>query len=157
MTAEINLILKRMSEDRLYILDIIEFSFIFKKLLKENTLKFSDLVKPSGGYEWENFATMIPYLPIEIVESNLDHLLEGFMDLNWPGTKILYGYLSEMNIGVLKKFFLKAINNAIEVNDSDWVYFLLVFLSDDKVGLVKEFTKEISVCKVFLEANDIDF
>lgn len=150
-------LLEEISRDRMYIFDIIELSFEIKKLLRNNSLNFSDLINPSGRYEWENIAIMLPYLPIEIVEKNLDQLLEGFMDLNWPGSRILYGFLSGINIHVLKKSFSNVINNAIEINDTDWVYFLLVFLSDDRVGLENLFTEEIDLCKKFLDSSNIDF
>ncbi|WP_224963574.1 hypothetical protein [Acinetobacter guillouiae] len=157
MIASKKSILEDMAQDRLDIIDIIDLSFEVKKLLRVNQLNFSDLVNPSGGYEWENFATIIPYLPIEIVEKNLDQLLDGFMDLNWPGTRILYGYLSGVKIDILKESFSNVIKNAIGINDSDWVYFLLVFLSDERVGLESQFTEEIYLCKNFLTSNGIDF
>ncbi|OTG78031.1 hypothetical protein B9T33_14685 [Acinetobacter sp. ANC 5054] len=150
-------ILEEISKDRMYIFDIIELSFEIKKLLRNNQLNFSDLINPSSRCEWENFAIMLPYLPIEIIEKNLDQLLEGFMDLNWPGSRVLYGYLCGVEINILKKSFSNVIHNAIELNDSDWIYFLLVFLSDDRVGLENQFTEEISLCKEFLASSNIDF
>lgn len=156
MKKEIDFILENLSNERFSISELIDISFILKNLLKGNEIKFSDLIKPSGGCYWENFSIMLPYLPIEIIENNLDKLLEGFMDLNWPGTRILYGYLSEMKIDVLKKQFLKTINYAIEINDTEWVYFLLVFLTDNRVGLEIEFEKEVYLCRSFLLLNGID-
>ena len=149
--------LEEISRESLYIFDIIELSFEIKKLLRNNQLIFSDLIDSSGKYEWKNIAMMLPYLPIEIVEKNLDQLLEGFMDLNWPGSRILYGFLPGIKINILKKSFSNVINHAIKINDSDWVYFLLVFLSDDRVGLENLFTEEIYLCKEFLASNNIDF
>lgn len=156
MKKEIDFILENLSNERFSISELIDISFILKKLLKGNEISFSDLIKPSGGIYWENISIIIPYLPVEIIENNLDKLLESFMDLNWPGTRIFYGYLSGMKIDVLKNSFLKTINYAIEVNDTDWVYFLLVFLTDDRVGLEIEFEKEIYLCRNFLILNGID-
>ncbi|OTG96816.1 DUF5071 domain-containing protein [Acinetobacter sp. ANC 4973] len=150
-------IIDHLSEQTLYIHDIINLAFIIKKKLKKNELDFSSLVDPSGGYQWENFSIMLPYLPKEIVEKNLDKLLEGFMDLNWPGSRVLYGYLAEVEVQKLKKSFKRVIDYAIKTDDSDWLYFIHVFMTDHKVGMEDKFSAEIEQCVIYFKSNDIDF
>lgn len=156
-TINENSILKIISEKQLYIHDLINLAFEIKRKLRSVELDFSALVQPYGGFAWENLTMMIPYLPREIIEENLDQLLEGFMDINWPGSRVLYGYLAEMDINKLKGSFDRVIDKAIEMNDTDWVYFLVVFMTDQRVGMEDYFVYEIEKSYLFLKYHHIDF
>lgn len=152
-----NSILKIMSEKQLYIHDLINLVFEIKRKFRSKELDFSTLIQPSSRSEWENLTMMIPYLPRGIIEEHLDQLLEGFMDLNWPGSKILYGYLAEIDIQILKGSFGRVIDKAIAMNDTDWVYFLAVFMTDQRVGMEDYFVHEIEKSHLFLKHHHIDF
>ncbi|KKW79966.1 MULTISPECIES: DUF5071 domain-containing protein [Acinetobacter] len=150
-------ILKIIGEKLLYIHDLIDLAFEIKRKLRSRELDFSVLIQPYSGSEWENLTMMIPYLPREIVEENLDQLLEGFMDLNWPGSRILYGYLAEIDIHKLKNSFDRVIDKAIEKDDTEWVYFLCVFMNDERVGMKDSFIPEIEKSRSFLKSHDMDY
>jgi len=70
-----------------------------------------------------NIAMTLPYLPLEMIEENIDQLLEGFMDINWLGSQVLYAYLPQLDIRILKPAFNRVIHDAITLGDDDWVFF----------------------------------
>ena len=150
-------ILKIIGEKLLYIHDLIDLAFEIKGKLRNKELDFSALIQPYGGSEWENLTMMIPYLPREIIEENLDQLLEGFMDLNWPGSRILYGYLADIDIYKLKDSFDRVIDKAIGLDDTDWVYFLSIFMDDERVGMKDCFIPQIEKSRSFLKSRNIDY
>lgn len=150
-------ILKIIGEKTLYIHDLINLAFEIKRKLRSKEFDFSALIQPYGGPEWENLTIMIPYLPREIVEENLDQLLEGFMDLNWSGSRILYGYLAEIDIHKLKDSFDRVIDKAVEMDDTEWVYFLCIFMNDERIGMKDYFIPEIEKSRSFLKSHNIDY
>ncbi|OUY08298.1 hypothetical protein [Acinetobacter populi] len=154
---KVNEVKLKLSEKELYIHFVIDLAFTIKKLIKDGELDFSTLIDPAPSNEWENLAVMLPYLPKKIVTENLDDLLEGFMDLNWPGSKILYGYLAEMDIEPLKSSFSRVIRKAIDLDDSDWVWFLMVFMKSELVDLEELFLEEIELGLKYLENKGIEF
>ena len=150
-------ILKIIGEKTLYIHDLINLAFEIKRKLRSKEFDFSALIQPYSGPEWENLTMMIPYLPREIVEENLDQLLEGFMDLNWSGSRILYGYLAEIDIHKLKDSFDRVIDKAVEMDDTEWVYFLYVFMNDERIGMKDHFIPEIEKSRSFLKSHNINY
>ena len=72
MKKEIDFILENLSNERFSISELIDISFILKKLLKGNEISFSDLIKPSGGIYWENISIIIPYLPVDRKSTRLN-------------------------------------------------------------------------------------
>ena len=156
LPEEINFIKQQIGEKELYIHDIIDLAFTIKKLVSMGLFDFSSLIHLSPKHEWENLTRMLPYLPKQLVIDNLDQLLDGFMDLNWPGSRILFGYLAEMDIEPLKASFNRVVKKAIDLNDTDWVYFLLVFMEGDRVNLQNHFIDEIERCRIYLIEQGID-
>ena len=156
LSNEIATIRSKLNERDLYIYDIVELAFSIKKLSKIEGFDLSALINISPKIEWENFNRVLPFLPKKIAIERLDELLEGFMDLNWPGSRILYGYLAEMDIEPLKNSFSRVIRKAIDLDDSDWVYFLLVFMESDRVDLQSNFLNEIEICRKYLTENGIE-
>lgn len=154
---DITFIKQQLSEKELYIHFVIDLAFTIKRLVKNKELDFLLLIEPSPKNEWENLALMLPYLPKQLVLEHLDKLLEGFMDLNWPGSKILYGFLSEMDIEPLKLSFNKTLEKAIDLDDSGWIWSLLVFMKDERVSLEAYFSTEIEQAFNYLTSQGIDF
>ncbi|SPL70453.1 hypothetical protein [Acinetobacter stercoris] len=146
-----------LDEDSLYIHSLIDLAFVIKKKLKDKSLEFSSLIEPKSGHQWENIAMMLPYLSKKLIEENIDRLLEGFMDLNWQGSRVLYAYLAEMDIEILKPAFSRTIDQAIKINDSEWVYFLLIFMKDERIDLSHCFDAEIQDCLKYLQDRGIEF
>ena len=156
-SLEVEEVVKRLHEKELYIHSVIELAFTIKQLVDNQSIDFSSLISPSGGSDWENLAMMLPYLPRNLVIAHLDQLLEGFMDLNWPGTGILYGFLSEMDIDPLHASFSRVLKKAIDLDDTEWVWFLLVFMKDDRVNLKAHFSMEIEQSHGYLISRGVDF
>lgn len=144
---------QRLKEKDMYIHFLIDLAFDIHGLIRCKSLNLFDLISPSANYDWENLTRILPYLPRQLVVDHLDQLLEGFMDLNWPGSRVLYGYLSQVDIEPLKAAFDRVLKKAINLDDSDWVYFLLVFMEDDRVHLQEYFTEEIEQCQSYLKAK----
>lgn len=138
------------------VLDIhhtIDLAFAIKGLVKKERLDFAALIEIAPTAHWHNLAQMLPYLPKKWVIEYLDQLLEGFMDLNWSGSRLLYGYLAELEIEPLKASFDRVTQHAMKINDLEWVYFLLVFMESEGVGYFDAFGTEISTCRKYLEAH----
>ncbi|GAA5018194.1 hypothetical protein GCM10023206_31540 [Acinetobacter puyangensis] len=154
---EINKLKKELVKSDLHILDIIDLAFIIKRLIRDGKLNFMDLIDPVPSMQWENIARILPYLPKSILIENLDYFLEWFMDLNWYGSRILYGYLAEMDIKLLKASFNRVLKKAIDLDDSDWVWFLMVFMKDELVDLEEFFTEEIELGLQYLDSKGIEF
>ncbi len=151
-----NEIKQRLAERDIYIRSLIDLAFEINQLVKTNTIDFSALISPSAASDWENLTIMLPYLSKQIVIDYLDQLLEGFMDLNWPGSRILYGYLSQMEIEPLKASFNRVIKQAVDLDDTEWVYFLLVFMEDDRIDFQNYFIEEIEKSRSYLIQQGID-
>lgn len=151
-----NEIKQSLSEKDIYIHFLIDLAFDIHRLVRNGNIDFSMLISPSASSDWENLTRMLPYLPKQLVIIHLDQLLDGFMDLNWPGSPILYGYLSQMEIEPLKASFDRVIRKAIDLNDTDWLYFLLVFMEDDRVNLQNHFIDEIERCRSYLIEQGVD-
>lgn len=124
-------------------------------LLRKNPLEFKSLIDPNGGTQWENIAIMLPYLPLEMIEENIDQLLEGFMDLNWLGSRVLYAYLPQLDIHILKPAFNRVIHDAINLGDDDWVFFINSFLENQSLGMIDVYREEIDLSKNYLVTKGI--
>ena len=132
--------------------EIIHLAFDVKILIRNNDLDIFSFMNMENKWQAYNLAIMLPYLPRKLVIQHLDQLLEQFMDLNWPGSKILYGYLAEMDIITLKSSFNRTINKAIQLNDIDWLENLLTFMTDSLVDLQLHFQQEINLIRDYLDA-----
>lgn len=130
--------------------EIIALAFEVKLLIRNNELDTFSFMNMEDKWQAYNLALMLPYLPRRLVIQHLDQLLEQFMDLNWPGSKILYGYLAEMDIIPLKSSFNRTIKKVIHLNDIDWLENLLTFMTDSSVGLQSNFQEEIELIRDYL-------
>ena len=142
---------QQLNEQVLDIYHLIEIA----DLLRKNPLELKSLIDPNGGKKWENIAMMLPYLPLEMIEENIDHLLEGFMDLNWLGSRVLYAYLPQLDIRILKPALNRVIHHAIDLNDDDWIYFINSFLENESLGMTDFYREEIDLSKNYLVAKRI--
>ncbi len=124
-------------------------------LLRKNPLEFKSLIDPNGGTQWENIAMMLPYFPLEMIEENIDQLLEGFMDINWLGSQVLYAYLPQLDIRILKPAFNRVIRDAIALGDDDWVFFINSFLENECFGMIDAYREEIDLSKSYLVTKGI--
>lgn len=89
-----------------------------------------------------------------MIEENIDKLLEGFMDLNWCGSRVLYAFLPQLDIQILKLAFNQVIHQAITLND-DWVYSMKTFLENEQVWIESIFSEEIHLSKSYLALKGI--
>jgi hypothetical protein len=156
-TSEVEFVKAQLQEKYLYINHMIDLAFVIKRLIKCEVLDFSSLIRPSGGSDWQNLAVMLPYLPKSLVVAHLDQLLEGFMDTNWPGSRVLYGFLAEMDIEPLQSSFARVLRKAIDLDDSEWVWFLVQFMKSERVNLAEFFATEIEQGIDYLATKGADY
>lgn len=142
---------QQLNEQVLDIYHLIEIA----DLLRKNPLELKSLIDPNGGKQWENIAMMLPYLPLEMIEENIDHLLEGFMDLNWLGSRVLYAYLPQLDIRILKPALNRVIHHAIALGDGEWVFFINSFLENESLGLANSYREEIELSQNYLVTKGI--
>jgi hypothetical protein len=99
----------------------------FELAVKEaitNNLDPQLFLQPNGKAYWSKSAVLLERLGYPRIVPVIDGLFDWIKDMNWPGANIVQRILLSIPDDVFFGYYQKAVKNAIETNDEDWLLYL---------------------------------
>lgn len=91
---------------------------------------------------WKNGAESLKLLEIQKIIEIVPEMFEWLQDLNWPGTKEIMDILVSLPRQILMSNLERAIKVAINQDDHEWLFHIVMFLKIKKIIVTKNDFKD---------------